>query len=80
MWFHGLTGSDSLQGGEGSDTYYYNRGEGQDTVLDIGVATGDSIRFGAGILATQVSVSRGTGGGRDDRLEAANAPTFKMAA
>ncbi len=80
MWFHGLAGSDSLQGGEGSDTYYYNRGDGQDTVLDIGVATGDVIRFGTNIVAAQVSVSRGTGGGRDDRLEAANSPKFKMVA
>jgi Ca2+-binding RTX toxin-like protein len=67
-YFHGLAGNDLMQGGEGNDTYYFNRGDGQDTILDLGESSQDSVRFGAGILASQVSVSRGTDSGCDDLI------------
>lgn len=45
----GLGGNDTLLGTLGGDTYLFNRGDGQDTILD---ASGmDVIRFGGGIAA-----------------------------
>lgn len=57
---------DYLAGGNGNDTYYFNRGFGQDTVYDVqdfeedlyGAYQMDTIRFGAGIAPDDILVSR----------------------
>src|SRR5258706_8704403 len=63
----GGTGNDTLLGGAESDTYVFNRGDGQDTIGDNSVGTftpwytyvadsgqADSLRFGAGIGASDL--------------------------
>ncbi len=70
-WF-GLSGSDTLigsdardffSGGEGDDTYVYNRGDGQDTIVDqatqdAGLDGGiDALEFGAGIAVSDIVIS-----------------------
>lgn len=52
----GGKGNDTLNGGEGDDTYYYQLGDGHDTITDI--AGDDRIIFGAGIRREDVSFSR----------------------
>jgi Ca2+-binding RTX toxin-like protein len=59
----GNAGSDVLIGGTGNDTYFFNRGDGLDTVRDTGSGT-DLVRFGPGILTTEISVGK-AGGGAD---------------
>ena len=60
----GGTGNDRLLMGGGTDTYLYNRGDGQDTINDLGSnyynqATGaDTIVFGAGIVAGDLAARR----------------------
>ncbi|CAK7009681.1 calcium-binding protein [Saezia sanguinis] len=56
----GAEGNDWLSGGAGSDTYYFERGWGQDTVnnYDISANKKDVIRFGAGIAAADIEISR----------------------
>jgi hypothetical protein len=56
----GGQGNDTITGFMGSDTYVFNRGDGQDTVTDYsgGYSTTDKIVFGAGITAADVSVAR----------------------
>ncbi|MCV6589639.1 MAG: hypothetical protein OIF57_11480 [Marinobacterium sp.] len=53
--FRGGEGNDTLVGQEGSDHYIFNRGDGHDQILDVGIGaeagTVDSIIFGAGISA-----------------------------
>ena len=64
---NGGLGDDALAGGADSDTYYYNLGDGNDTLsegLDSGVT--DKIILGSGILASEVTVTRGSGGDVDD--------------
>jgi VCBS repeat-containing protein len=52
----GGMGNDQLYGGVGNNTYLFNRGDGQDTVVD---AEGfDTVSFGAGILSTDILVDR----------------------
>ena len=51
----GDLGNDTLIGGRGNDTYLYNLGDGFDTINDFKGA--DSLRFGAGISADNISVS-----------------------
>jgi Ca2+-binding RTX toxin-like protein len=55
----GGSGNDILDGGAGNDIYVFNRGDGQDTInaADAVDAT-DTLRFGAGILDTDVIASR----------------------
>ena len=63
----GGTGNDTLSGDGGNDSYVYALGDGNDTIRDAGVSWGggnDSIQLGAGILASQVTVTQ-TNGGRD---------------
>lgn len=57
----GGLGNDYLQGGQGNDVYVFNRGDGQDFIdtTDILSAT-DTLRFGAGIAATDVVASQYT--------------------
>lgn len=62
----GGRGDDSLIGYDGSDTYVFNSGDGQDTIQENGLlAIGipdtegiDAIRFGAGIAAADVTLTR----------------------
>ncbi|MDO8742744.1 MAG: putative Ig domain-containing protein [bacterium] len=56
----GRTGNDAMYGGEGSDVYIFNPGDGQDKIYDIDSAAGnrDTIRFGAGIAASDISLVR----------------------
>ncbi|MFJ4375085.1 calcium-binding protein [Pseudomonas japonica] len=56
----GGAGNDSLYGGSGNDTYLFQRGGGQDIISDRDWKTGnlDVIRFGAGIAASDIKVSR----------------------
>ncbi|WP_020484135.1 beta strand repeat-containing protein [Methylomonas sp. MK1] len=58
-----LTGggaNDVLMGGAGSDTYYFDRGFGQDTInsYDLTVGKIDAVEFSSGILPSEVGVSR----------------------
>jgi Ca2+-binding RTX toxin-like protein len=55
----GGLGNDYVEGGAGDDIYVINRGDGQDTInaTDTVDAT-DTLRFGAGILETDVIASR----------------------
>jgi len=61
----GGAGNDFLQGGAGNDTYLFNRGGGQDTIYDGDFTTGnlDTVRFGAGIAASDIRFSGGGYGG-----------------
>ena len=51
----GLGGNDTLNGGDGQDTYLFNQGDGQDTVTDTSYA-GNFFIFGPGLLS-QLNVS-----------------------
>ncbi|MCK9395813.1 MAG: hypothetical protein M0Q44_09510, partial [Methylobacter sp.] len=55
----GGTGNDTLQGGAGNDTYLFNLGGGQDTIYETDSTAGnvDTIRFGAGIAAGDITFS-----------------------
>jgi Ca2+-binding RTX toxin-like protein len=59
-WLEGGAGNDSLTGGAGSDTYYFESGWGQDVINNNDTSTGkkDVIRFGEGISASDISVTR----------------------
>ena len=55
----GGTAADTLRGGAGADTYLYNRGDGQDLVVELdaqttGGASVDVLRFGAGIAPAEL--------------------------
>ncbi|WP_031435808.1 calcium-binding protein [Methylobacter tundripaludum] len=56
----GGAGNDTLQGGAGNDTYLFNQGGGQDTISDSDSSAGnvDTVRFGAGIAAGDITFSR----------------------
>jgi Ca2+-binding RTX toxin-like protein len=72
----GGTGPDSLSGGENDDTYVYNLGDGQDTIDDS--AGTDTIAFGPGLLAADITVRRSGSdlelrfGATEDRLTIVN--------
>ncbi|EEP0993008.1 calcium-binding protein, partial [Salmonella enterica] len=55
---YGGTGNDILRGGAGNDTYLFNRGDGQDTLRGDyqSKAETNTLKFGAGITADQVTV------------------------
>ncbi|HPX61715.1 MAG TPA: calcium-binding protein [Deltaproteobacteria bacterium] len=55
--FNAGAGNDSLYGGSGVDTYVFNRGDGQDTIIEIGQSV-DVLRFGSGIAASDITFSR----------------------
>jgi len=59
----GLQGNDYLEGGRGADTYVFNIGDGQDTILDYDSNTTnlDTILFGAGISFADLNI-RGENG------------------
>ncbi|WP_415896380.1 calcium-binding protein [Neptuniibacter sp. QD57_21] len=54
----GGVGNDNLQGGADSDTYYFNRGDGQDVIKDTSTSGTDKIIFGEGILREHVTITR----------------------
>ncbi len=56
----GGLGNDTLSGGAGGDTYLFNRGDGQDTVIELGTDGQDRLLLGAGITTAQVTVRKGT--------------------
>jgi Ca2+-binding RTX toxin-like protein len=58
--FDGGAGNDQLSGGEGGDTYMFNVGDGADVIreADGRVRGVDVIRFGAGIAAGDITLSR----------------------
>ncbi|MEJ2410986.1 MAG: calcium-binding protein, partial [Novosphingobium sp.] len=50
-------GNDLLEGGSGADTYYFARGDGQDTIVDVEARDAsrlDTLRFGPGILPSDI--------------------------
>lgn len=53
---HGGTGNDNLNGGSGNDSYYFERGGGQDQVLDA-IGT-DYVYFDASITSADINLSR----------------------
>ncbi|WP_193615762.1 calcium-binding protein [Massilia sp. YMA4] len=56
----GGKGDDRLEGSTGSDTYSFERGDGADTISEWGYGSNDvdTIRFGAGITAADIVLSR----------------------
>jgi Ca2+-binding RTX toxin-like protein len=56
----GGTGDDIMRGGAGNDTYIFNLGDGQDTISENDATAGnlDTIRFGAGIAAGDLTFTR----------------------
>ncbi|UES54002.1 calcium-binding protein [Roseibium aggregatum] len=63
----GSTGDDILSGGADGDTYRYDLGDGNDTIVE-GVETGiDTLIFGAGITTDNILVER-TGRGQNFRI------------
>ncbi|WP_255536362.1 calcium-binding protein [Pacificimonas pallii] len=58
----GGLGNDTLYGADGSDTYLFNIGDGQDTIHEsvefANISDNDRLIFGANIAPTDVSVSR----------------------
>ena len=65
--FEGGTGDDKLYGGAGTDIYRFARGDGRDTIIDLGGT--DRIEFATGISAADISVGQI---GRDIELRIAN--------
>jgi VCBS repeat-containing protein len=57
----GGAGNDILIGGSGRDTYYFNKGDGIDTIVDSSSGPEKSVLiFGAGISANDVRLGRGS--------------------
>lgn len=56
----GGAGDDTLQGGTGYDVYQFNLGDGKDIIFELDYMTGnvDTLRFGAGITANDVTVTQ----------------------
>jgi Ca2+-binding RTX toxin-like protein len=53
--FRGGLGNDRLEGGEGNDSYFFNLGDGVDTIVDVAsVGAGNEVVFGAGIASTDL--------------------------
>ena len=79
---NGGVGVDRLEGGAGSDVYRFGRGDGQDVIAD-SAGSADVLLLGAGIVATDISVSQSRDGahlilrinGTDDRITIENALT-----
>lgn len=70
----GGKGDDYLSGGRGADTYLFNLGDGRDTISETGDGDVDTIRFGAGIAAADIEMTRENGAlilavaGTEDRV------------
>lgn len=57
---YGDTGDDSIDGGTGADNYYFNFGDGRDTIVSSGgsfTSSADHVKFGTGITMADVDVS-----------------------
>lgn len=58
----GGAGNDILEGGDGADTYHYDRGSGNDeireTVTEANVGDYDKVVFGPGLLPSDLSIAR----------------------
>lgn len=54
----GGAGNDTLNGLAGSDRYVFNLGDGQDVITDTGTAEANTLAFGAGISASQVTFQK----------------------
>lgn len=53
--FRGGAGNDRLEGGAGNDTYFFNVGDGVDTIVDVASAgAGNEVVFGAGITSADL--------------------------
>jgi Ca2+-binding RTX toxin-like protein/LysM repeat protein len=59
-WLTGNTGNDSLSGGAGNDTYFFNRGDGIDTLMENDATLGntDVLLLGGGIDYDQLWFGR----------------------
>jgi Ca2+-binding RTX toxin-like protein len=58
-FFVGGKGNDTMTGGSYADHYYFYRGDGSDTITDGGQSSHiDTLRFGDGIVASDVSARR----------------------
>ena len=69
----GGKGNDTLNGGYGDDTYVYSKGDGKDTIVDMGGA--DVIKFGQGINKEDlVATKNGNGYYKDITLSFKNSP------
>lgn len=55
-YLDGESGKDILYGGAGDDTYRFNRGNGQDKIIDIS-GSNDTLSFGAGISLEHIRVA-----------------------
>jgi Ca2+-binding RTX toxin-like protein len=55
----GGTGNDSLYGGQGMDTYVFNKGDGRDVIFD-SKTEGNILRFGAGFNPDNVTLRLGS--------------------
>ena len=83
----GGLGNDRMYGGEGNDTYIFNLGDGKDRIHDYGETVGniDTLRFGAGIAASDIAFSRLGGGlvlninGTNDQVEIAGIERVEFA-
>ncbi|MCP1472373.1 Ca2+-binding RTX toxin-like protein [Sphingobium sp. OAS761] len=58
----GGTGNDYLSGGDHDDSYIFNLGDGQDTIYDGGPGGNDELKFGAGILPSDITVMQADNG------------------
>lgn len=59
--YHGGTGNDLLYGTATDDIYYFNRGDGKDTIYETGfdgVSQFDVLRFGSGISKSDVRIGQ----------------------
>jgi Ca2+-binding RTX toxin-like protein len=56
--FRGGLGNDRLEGGEGNDSYFFNTGDGVDTIVDTASAgSGNEVVFGPGIASTDLRLN-----------------------
>ncbi|ABK99976.1 calcium-binding protein [Pelobacter propionicus] len=54
----GGIGNDTLNGGAGNDTYLFNLADGQETIVEPGWNSVDTLRFGTGIAASDITLRR----------------------
>ena len=54
----GGPGNDTLSGGVGDDIYFFNRGDGQETIIEPGWSTQNILRFGAEISPSDITLKR----------------------
>ncbi|MDF0673253.1 MAG: calcium-binding protein [Nitrospira sp.] len=56
--FRGGLGNDRFEGGEGNDSYFFNLGDGVDTIIDSASAeAGNEVVFGTGITSTDLRLN-----------------------